>query len=222
MVRIMAASTYIPAGRTSIIKRRDITLQVQTEYAHRPLPRITTTILDGGKVVHKIERGLDKPIDSLARQEKVEEAVKRQHTEVLAIIRNESSGIPLSVGLPSRPQRRPVTLYDELCAISGVQHVFRLDNEGNFVGGSTSDQFKRSFAEVFKNIRQLIEVFVLEPGVGVTREKGVCEIERSRLYLASAGAECYFILVKPVDFTMDYEKAIKHVIDPDPFRPRSV
>jgi hypothetical protein len=56
----------------------------------------------------------------------------------------------------------------------------------------------------------------------MTREKGVCEVERDRLYLASAGAEFYFILVKPPNQAMDYERMIKEIVDPplviEPYR----
>jgi len=77
---------FIPAGRTSLVKRGDQQLQVQTEYAYRPYPRITTTILNAGQVLHKLEKRLDRPIESIEEQNIAEDVIKRQHQEVVALI----------------------------------------------------------------------------------------------------------------------------------------
>jgi len=211
-VNCMTATMYIPAGRTSKVERRQVSLHVQTEYAGRPMPRITTTILNGGRVVHKIERNLDKPIESPEEQARVEWSIKRQHAEIIEIIRDESKNLAIQVGTSSGPRSENLTIYDRLRAIVGVQRVYRVDNEGNVVGSSSSVQFKRAFGAVFKNIHDLIEIFMRIPGADFSREKGVYEIERDRLYLVSSGRECYFIVVNCVDERIDFEKAIKEAI----------
>lgn len=66
-------------------------LQVQTEYAHRPYPRITTTILNQGQVLHKLEKKLDQAIGSIEEQNLAEDVMKRQHAEVLSLI-NDPTG----------------------------------------------------------------------------------------------------------------------------------
>ena len=72
----MTPNQYIPAGRTSLVRRGGAPIQVQTEYAFRPYPRVTTTILDNGKVLHKVERKLEKGIDSLEEQSHMEEVIR--------------------------------------------------------------------------------------------------------------------------------------------------
>lgn len=79
-------SGFIPAGRTSLVKRGETMLQVQTEYAHRPYPRITTTILNQGQVLHKLEKKLDHAISTVEEQNIAEDVMKRQHAEVLSLI----------------------------------------------------------------------------------------------------------------------------------------
>ncbi len=212
----MNSGDYIPVGRTSLVKKGEVSLQVQTEYASRPNPRITTCILQDGRVLHKIERSVDNPISTVEEQLRVETTIKRQHAEIIAIIQNTSYKPPADdeprvasrEALPAIP-RKPA---DCISAVPGVQRVFHLDNEGNFVDDSGTEQFRKMFGPVFKSLHELMEIFGRLPGVGVTREKGVYEVERDRLYFASAGTECFFVLVRRIDPTTDFEKAFKAAI----------
>lgn len=82
----LTVGSFIPAGRTSLVKRGESMLQVQTEYAPRPYPRITTTILNQGQVLHKLEKKLEQAIGSVEEQNLAEDVMKRQHAEVLSLI----------------------------------------------------------------------------------------------------------------------------------------
>ena len=74
------------------------------------------------------------------------------------------------------------------------------------------DRFKQAFASIFKNLHEMMDLFTRIPDVGMTRQKGVYEIEIDHLYFASAGYECFFIIVSRVDGITDYERAIKGAI----------
>lgn len=235
----MASADYIPTGRTSLIKKGPVALQVQTEYANRPVPRITTTVLKSGQVVHKIERHLEAPIDSLEEKSRVEDILRKQHAEVLGII-DDSSQQP-QVATPAATQdhvrlpeealaaltdRRPepivsnsaeyaLTLQDRLLEIPGMYRVYRLDHAGEFQQAELRDEFRKSFGPVFKSLRELIAVFSEIPGVGLNREQGVYEIERGRLYLVSSGVEYFICYLRRPDDSVDYEKAIRAVLPTD-------
>jgi len=153
-------------------------LQVQTEYASRPAPRITTTILDSGRVIHKIGNQLERPIES-----PVESCDK--------------------------------STYDQLMTVPGVKQVFHLDNDGNFVGAKASAEFQQAFKDVFKNIRQIVDIFVRLPEPEMSRERGVYEINRDQLYLASDGDDCYFVVFGEKTLGLNCEQAIRAIIDSD-------
>ena len=207
------AAQFIPAGRTSLVKAGGLSLQVQTEYAPNPTPRITTTILRDGRVVQKIERALDKPVTTLEEQTRMERSIQRQHHEVCRLLeRGGQQTRRMTATSEAKPT--PPTTHEQLQAVPGVQRVFRLDNEGNFVGAAPSEEFRKMFAPVFQNLRELLDVFMLVPGVGVTRETGVYEVERDALYLVSAGVECYILLVEPPGPTEGFEQAFKRIISP--------
>ena len=226
----MAAQRFIPAGRTALVQpatsQRDperqnvdpgvaqVALQVQTEYAHNPYPRITTTILNSGQVVHKVEKKLDRAVQSLEEQQRVEGMLNHQHSEVVAILKRQQGHALVSREDAQEAPVKSTSIVERLRAIPGSEHIFRLDNKGDFIGRATETQFRKSFKSVFKNLPSLMEVFAELAGdfSQPQRQSGVCEVERDRLYFASTGSECIFITVRRVDRDTDYEKAIKEVI----------
>ena len=209
----MVGTTFIPSGQTSMVKKGKVSLQVQTEYSARPYPRIKTTIFDSGRVVHKIEKKLERPIDSVDEQNKIEGVMKVQHQEVVSVIRDKSfqPGLDVSEN-PMFPGSGP-SLKDKLASLPGVQRIFCLDEGGRFIGSNTSSQFRKAFSAVYKGLPVIMDVFSSLPG-SLGREKGVCEIERDRLYFASAGDKFYFVTVQRVNQDIDYERSIKEIICP--------
>jgi len=212
----VASGDLIPTGRTSLVKKGTTPIQVQTEYALRPAPRLTTTILKSGQVLHKVERTLDQPISSIEEKNQMEFAIRKQHAEVLAIIESDK---PVGEAAPEKPAEpsKELTTRERIEQVPGVSRLYRLDNEGNFIDANISEEFKRTFSSVFKNMTELISIFSQVPGVGISREEGVYEIERDSLYLISTGLEMYFFNIESPDSEIDYEKALGKALRPDPF-----
>lgn len=208
----MAESDYIPVGRTSLVKKEDVSLQVQTEYASRPYPRVTTTILKRGEVVHKVEKKLNRTVESIEEQSRTEALIQQQHSDVLAIIQRDSTVENLRLVEDTEPENNNLTMYDRLTSIPGFQHLYRLSSDGAFIGQNTSDQFKKTFTAVFKHLREVIDIFALLPGSEVVRQKGVYEVERNRLYFVSAGNECFFVTVQPTGEQIDYEVVLQKAL----------
>jgi hypothetical protein len=208
---------FIPAGRTSSVKRGNTLLQVQTEYAHRPNPRITTTILDNGRVLHKVERGLENAISSLEEQRKVESTLIRQHAEVLAIIQKDSPDPSASKQAGEEAVEVEPPVLDRIKAVPGVQSVIEMENDGAFTSPELTIELQKQFGFIFKNLRELMELFERVPGGGMNRRQGVYEIERDRLYFMSSGSECYFVVVRRVNVTTQYEQELKAIVHTDPW-----
>jgi hypothetical protein len=193
-----------------MVKKGELQLQVQTEYAQRPAPRITTTILNAGQVVNKIERALEHEISSLDEQARVEVVLKRQHLEVIGILQEQEIA---GQGGGHEIEGAAGESAERLLTIPGVQKVYALDTEGNFFSDSGSREFEQAFAPIFRSVRDLMNVFSSLPGAEGERETGVYEVERDRLYFASVGDECYFIIVRRVNVTTNYEHEIKAALN---------
>lgn len=204
----MAQADFIPAGRTSRIVRGSTELQIQTEYAYRPQPRLTTSIISKGRIIRKIQKDLAAPIASIEEKNKVEDLLRRQHAEVLNIINRNSNKKSADLTISDKPTlaTTSLSLIDRLAGLEGVDNVIRINNEGQFESPNVSDEFKRMFSSVFKSINEILEIFSQLPGG--KREEGVCALEPGRLYLVSSGYECYFILTNIIDDKIDIEKLI--------------
>lgn len=209
----MSNSKHIPVGRISQVSTNSMALQVQTEYASRPYPRVTTTVTDNGRVVRKVEQRFPRPVSSVEDQSRVERIILEQHGEVMSVLKGKAQSVARPHRADSPPTMRQ-NMTEQLAAIPGVQRVLRLTADGDFVSENASAEFKRTFGSVFKNLRELMGVFVRLPHRWGQREKGVCEIERDRLYLASAGSECFFVLVRSDPQTANFEEAIKGIVSP--------
>ncbi|MFQ6007559.1 MAG: hypothetical protein ACE5K8_01275 [Candidatus Zixiibacteriota bacterium] len=208
----MTSENYIPVGRTSLAKTRDISYQVQTEYAPRPFPRVTTTVLDNGRVIQKIEQRLDRPVRSLAEQSHAEALIQQQHNEVMAIIQKDPSAKSRSIVDHYKLKVENAPLHEKLSAIPGFQNIFRLNPDGTFLNEKVARQFKKAFSSIFKQLHQIMDLFPLIPGGLMERQRGVYEVLRNRLYFISAGSECYFVTVQQSIKEVNYEAVIQELL----------
>ncbi len=85
----MAQADNIPAGRTSRIVQGSTEIQIQTEFASRPSPRLTTSIFSKGQVMHKVEQELQSKIISFEDKIRIEDKLRKQHFEVLKTLKDE-------------------------------------------------------------------------------------------------------------------------------------
>ncbi len=205
----MAQADYIPAGRTSRIVQGTIEIQIQTEFAARPSPRITTSIFSKGQVMHKVEQDLQAQITSFEDKMRVEDRLRKQHFEVLKTLKDEkklqsflSTTIVKEAGGNSVSRR--------INDISGVERVFHINNEGEFSSNQISKEFKKKYSVISKSMLEILNIFGILPSG--EREKGVYEVESDRLYLASCGQECYFILTSPISEEINFESEIRKAI----------
>jgi hypothetical protein len=183
---------------------------------------LTTTVLNNGCVVHKIERQLQTPIDTVERKNQMEQMIRKQHAEILAIIRTSALTDAMLAGKPEEPKPRPpktdnvyaelTSTYEKLMHVPGDPRVYALDTKGEFVEAELSKEFRQKFAPVFKNLHELLSVFVELPGVLFSREHGVCEVEQNRLYLLSTGDEMFIVYLQNPNHAIDYEKELKKTL----------
>ncbi|NMC42413.1 MAG: hypothetical protein GYA46_00715 [candidate division Zixibacteria bacterium] len=207
------AESFIPSGRTSVVKKGDVTFQLQTEYARLPRPRVTTSVSLNGRVLHKIERDLPGELDSLERMHEAEEVIKSQHLEVARVLKET----PLS----KEPETDPHPIEgrirsEEVRKLEGVERVFLVTPDGELMGDrQTTAQFRKLFKHLIRELPEMLKVFSALPGPGRRREDGIYEIEAGRILLASTGAEFYLILIKPGTPFSKLEGKLRKILFPE-------
>jgi hypothetical protein len=83
----------IPAGLLSETRFGDTKFFVQTEFAPRPQPRVTTTISIDGAVVEKVENIWEKLPQTDEDREVIERFLKQQHQQVLKTIKEKKGNL---------------------------------------------------------------------------------------------------------------------------------
>lgn len=120
----MGANMILPAGLLSETRFGDIKFFVQTEFASRPQPRLTTTISVDGAVVEKVENTWNQLPQTEEEKETIEKRLKEQHQQVLKTIRQKKGNL-ISFE-PGRVEESPdedesiIKLKKELSKIKGV------------------------------------------------------------------------------------------------------
>jgi hypothetical protein len=76
----------MPGGLSSEAKLKDAKFCVQTEFAQRPKPRVTTTISRDGVVVKKVENAWEGLPQTEEEKDRIERFLRRQHQDVIARI----------------------------------------------------------------------------------------------------------------------------------------
>jgi hypothetical protein len=117
------------------------------------------------------------------------------------------------VDVPPAEDRRDFyeQIPEGLMNLPGVRQVFRLTNDGEFVDTVAQAQFKKGYKKIFKNLADLMELYSREGG-GIKRKVGVYEVQPDRLYFASSGIECYFIVVDDPSIDFNYEVGIGDIL----------
>ncbi|MFH0931095.1 MAG: hypothetical protein V1890_04065 [Candidatus Zixiibacteriota bacterium] len=70
-----------PAGRTSSVNFEGKIFQVQTEFVTRPNPKVVSSIILDGKLIHKVEKIWKGKLNE-ENQEKLEQFLKKEHESV--------------------------------------------------------------------------------------------------------------------------------------------
>lgn len=85
-----------PAGISGEANSGEKKFLVQTEFASRPKPRVTTSVSLNGEVVKKIEKPWEKLPQSEEDKHEIERFLRKQHREVIRDINEKGEGFVLS------------------------------------------------------------------------------------------------------------------------------
>ncbi len=115
----------IPNGLLSEANFKDTKFCVQTEFAQRPKPRVTTTISINGEVVEKVENIWERLPQTEEDKQEIEKFLKKQHQQVLEKIREKSE----KLASPQREKEKVASAEEDVVLkvnqeLSGTEGVF--------------------------------------------------------------------------------------------------
>jgi hypothetical protein len=146
---------YIPSGRLSAITCGEQRIEIQTEYAQHPRPRVATTITVAGKVVHKIQKNWEKVIACIEEMHQAEELINSQHDEVALLVK-EHGDIILQHTQESSPADSRDRLLREAEQITAVRKAFLMTADGSIHTGGRVSQRTKTLGGAIVNIVDLL------------------------------------------------------------------
>ncbi len=147
----------LPAGLGSEAKFKDAKLYVQTEFAQRPRPRVTTTIFLNGEVVEKVENIWEKLPQTEEEKQKIEKFVREQHRQVLEKIKKR--GEKFTSLKQSQKKEAPAEedmgakICEELSKADGVLEWVVISKEDKTVASQTSSPKAEEIQDITRQIK---------------------------------------------------------------------
>jgi len=201
----------IPGGLSSEASFKDAKFCVQTEFAQRPKPRVTTTISLNGQVVEKVENIWERLPQTEEDREEAEKFLKKQHQQVLGKIKEgrEKLASPewerqeMSTTVKDEFQK----VKDELAKIEGVFGWIFVSQDGQMLTHQISEPEKKDAKDLVRRIKDIAfslpSVARLENFVG-----GVLDSRRSSVIFLPL--RTHFLAVK-LDPKVDFKNLVKRI-----------
>jgi hypothetical protein len=150
----------IPCGLSSEATVKDDKYCVQTEFAQRPKPRVTTTISLNGEVVDKVENNWENPPLTEADKQNVERFLKKQHQKVLEKIRTGDDQFTAPEGdegqIHPDEEDAVVKVHRELSETSGVLGWTFILQDGQILSHRISEPGDKVVLRQVKDLSSLL------------------------------------------------------------------
>jgi hypothetical protein len=144
-------SKYQPPGRLSKVTGQDYMIQIQTEFAWNPQPRITTSVVLDGVIVHKIQKEWKGQLETEEEQQIVGRYINRQHDEVEKIVKSNQDFI-----LNYTKSAHKDMDFDGIVEIEGVQRAFLLTSDG-LMTPFREEEIELEKVQLFEKLFELVE-----------------------------------------------------------------
>lgn len=138
-----------PAGRTSSVTWERKTFQVQTEFVIRPNPKLVSSIILDGKLIHKVEKPWKGQV-TLEDQKEIEQFLKKEHEKIAQALKKNPYDF-LSGGKEDFQSQ-----VRRLSELKGIDNPFIMMYDGSLLFPDKKDEL---FTEKFsKTIAQALRL----------------------------------------------------------------
>ena len=199
----MEAVDYIPPGQLGYHKLGEKTLQVQTEFATRPRPRVTSSVVVDGRIVHKTDLEWTDDLASDESRQKLEAALAEQHKATMALVQEravEFIGGHSPVTAPPAPGYEATTFRDTieevLRTVPYIMALYEFDSEGQVVYRA---QFRDMVAEWEREFEAISAIVFGMPSVIRVGEfrQGIVYFGAENLITARIKGRAFGIMTDP-------------------------
>lgn len=196
---------FIPPGRLSSHKHAGKTIQVQTEYATRPHPRVTTSVVLDGRIVHKIDYSWDLGVETEELRKALESHLANQHRQSLEQVKARASeyvqGMADSGADCGATSAYPEPSYrDSMTEVLGsvpyVTGICEIDQTGAVIYSRDFRNIQTDLSREFQMFGSLISSFAEIIRVGEFRY-GCCWFSADNVVLVNLRGRLFAIMTEP-------------------------
>jgi hypothetical protein len=174
----------LPGGLASETSNQETKFCVQTEFAQRPKPRVTTTISINGEVVEKVENIWDRLPQTEEDKKEVETFLRKQHQQVLESIKNkkaESTTFGLEPnGSVDAKGSLTLKIEEELSRTPGVYGWIFLSEDNGMKAKRFSTKTKGDYSDIVRSVKHFSGMLSSDPTLG-NLQGGIMEVPDSRM-----------------------------------------
>jgi hypothetical protein len=201
----------IPGGLASEASFKDTKYCIQTEFAQRPKPRVTTTISVNGEVVEKVENIWDRLPQTEEDRREVEIFLKKQHQQVLENIKNPK-GESVNSGLEPKGDIGLKTISaprieEELSRTQGVYGWILLSEDNSLKVNQVSAKVKGDYSDIVRSVKHFSELLSSDTPWG-NLQGGILEAPGGRMVFLPLRTQFLAVQVEP---ETDVKKLIQSI-----------
>jgi len=154
---------FIPNGRLSAVSHEGDKIQIQTEFALHPRPRVTTTVVLGGRVLHKEEKVWEAETETPESQQELESFLQKQHLAVHNKV--EERLLELETPKPPEAARSDVRMPGSprgrhpAARTPGVMRLFIVSRSGDLLAADDTGVPSPRNAEFFRSAAEFVEFY---------------------------------------------------------------
>jgi predicted regulator of Ras-like GTPase activity (Roadblock/LC7/MglB family) len=195
---------FNPAGVSGEANSGEKKYCVQTEFAPRPKPRITTSVSLNGEVVLKVENVWEKLPQSEEDKDEIEKFLKKQHQEVIKDITEKRDDSVLtkneakknSICQEERGDEAILKIKEAISEIQGVIGWTLFTSDGQVIGHDVLNSEDQNMAGLAQHSIDLASLLSSVSKVG-SLVGGVLESEEMRLVFIPTGENLFAVRVNP-------------------------
>ena len=201
----------MPGGISSEAKLKDAKFCVQTEFAQRPEPRVTTTISRDGVVVKKVENAWEGLPQTEEEKDKIERFLRRQHQDVIAKMTRAMDEPGAPPGEPDKiasPDQSVIGRIDqELSGIDGVLGWVHVSGEDRTTSHHLPPSEANRISDLVGPLRDISSLLASVSGLGSLVD-GILESPQNSELCVPLGT--HFLVVK-ADFRVNLKDLAKRI-----------
>jgi uncharacterized protein with ParB-like and HNH nuclease domain len=140
-----------PSGRLSKVEKKGQVFQIQTEFYHRPRPKITSTVILNGKIMNKIDTPWEEKLITDEDLKKTEKALREQHQKVAQMI--EVQKVKAQELEPQKPHL--IKSHKKISEVEGVEDLVIADMQGEILYANTDSVEVKALLKVLSSVNKL-------------------------------------------------------------------